>query len=355
MTEAYRQLGNALARMIASARTTGELAYIGYQDSSGQYITTDPDNPLYVWVRIGGDPRHVARANNIQGVPPDPNMPVRVGIPPGMNELHILGVGEDAALILGGKVPGVVTPHTHEVGAMWDPVSIRRIKAGMVGPKKLAGAYTMSVYINPFMFIHNGSLGQWPGGWLDLTANVPATSGKRRWVLIGVDPATSQAVTINGADYGLPIKLTMDQLAAIDPGGMIPLAGVNLHYGITAIDRDSYFLDARALFESSTTVAAGDVEYTPGASGDWADPDPATVSEALDGLAARATTVALPVTTANVSNPPTAAELDAAIGAPASKGAGYVTLVQDSDTSNVFLVATADAATWHLSALVAAI
>lgn len=59
-------------------------------------------------------------------------------------------------------------------------------------------------------------------------------------------------------------------------------------------------------------------------------------------------TYQVPNSDANVSNPPTDAELDAAFGTPAAVGDGYVALVDDAGGSTaVWLVASDGSAWWY--------
>lgn len=54
------------------------------------------------------------------------------------------------------------------------------------------------------------------------------------------------------------------------------------------------------------------------------------------------------VSTANISNPPTDAELDSAFGTPANVGAGFFALVNDNgDGNNFYLVASDGTNWWH--------
>ena len=63
----------------------------------------------------------------------------------------------------------------------------------------------------------------------------------------------------------------------------------------------------------------------------------------------------LDTSSANVSNPPTAAELDSALGTPASVGAGYQCLLDDNGAdTNVYLVVS-NGTSWHYVALTKAV
>ncbi len=56
------------------------------------------------------------------------------------------------------------------------------------------------------------------------------------------------------------------------------------------------------------------------------------------------------VFTDNVSNPPTDAELDSAIGTPSTVGAGYLALLDDNGAgTNVYLVASDGTNWWHVA------
>ena len=57
---------------------------------------------------------------------------------------------------------------------------------------------------------------------------------------------------------------------------------------------------------------------------------------------------AAPNSDANVSNPPTDAELDAAFGLPAAVGDGYIAILDDAGTHTaVWFIASDGAAWWH--------
>ena len=61
-------------------------------------------------------------------------------------------------------------------------------------------------------------------------------------------------------------------------------------------------------------------------------------------------TIQIKVSTANTSNPPTDAELDSALGTPATVGAGYLALLDDNGGgANVYLVASDGSNWWHVA------
>jgi hypothetical protein len=64
---------------------------------------------------------------------------------------------------------------------------------------------------------------------------------------------------------------------------------------------------------------------------------------------------ALPVSTANVSNPPTDAELDTEFGTPATVGAGYQAIVNDNNAGTNVYIITSDGANWWYAAMTKAV
>jgi len=84
---------------------------------------------------------------------------------------------------------------------------------------------------------------------------------------------TNTAEAVAGDEYGLATTLDMALLNEIDLGDVKPLAGVNLSYGMTAVDSDSLILDARAFLDGGAVSSGATI---PGA-GAW-NPDltPAT-------------------------------------------------------------------------------
>ncbi len=61
------------------------------------------------------------------------------------------------------------------------------------------------------------------------------------------------------------------------------------------------------------------------------------------------------VSTADVSNPPTDAELDAAFGTPATVGSGFVALVDDNDAGTAMYLVASDGTNWWHAALTKAV
>lgn len=66
-------------------------------------------------------------------------------------------------------------------------------------------------------------------------------------------------------------------------------------------------------------------------------------------------TYQMPTSDANVSDPPTDAELDAAFGTPAAVGDGYIAFVDDNGTSAKVWLVTSDGGAWWYEELTKAV
>lgn len=63
----------------------------------------------------------------------------------------------------------------------------------------------------------------------------------------------------------------------------------------------------------------------------------------------------LNVSTANVTNPPTDAELDSAFGTPATVGAGFSAIVNDNNAATAVYFVTSDGTNWWYQLLTKAV
>lgn len=147
-------------------------------------------------------------------------------------------------------------------------VDERRFEPLLVVARQRDGAYTMSVYIySGWYWTAEGARRYYPGGWCDLTSYV-ASAGKRRFALVGINTVTNTAEAVAGSEYGLATVLTESQLAAIDEGDVLPLAGVDLPYGTTAVTNEVSIIDAR-LFRGCPAVGAGRLNRQARVHGMW--------------------------------------------------------------------------------------
>lgn len=117
-----------------------------------------------------------------------------------------------------------------------------RLKPGRV---RLYEEDTLTVWIEPFWYLHEDVPKFWPGGTLDLTSNVPGTANMQRWVKVGVDPATNTALAEDGADYPIMLSMPESLLADILFTDNVPCGGVILKNGQTAITDFRTLADCR--------------------------------------------------------------------------------------------------------------
>lgn len=269
-----RELRKAFDKAVHGSQRRARMAgRLGYQDSSGNWVLDVPGWPYHVYVRMGRD-EETATLHKVlnHSVAPVPDLPVWVekntdGV------LAIAGVrtAEFQVFAGGTRTGAIVAPHTHEPGGgMVDPVSERRIKPGLVRAYKSSGAYGLSVYIEPFTFRYNGIEKRWPGGTVNLTAYLPGTANTHRWVKVGVDPSTVTAVAIGGPEKSKLVDLLASELDAISFQSYIPLAGVTLVYGQTAISSETSFLGCRPWWSgvgsgalATATIDLWDVDQPP--------------------------------------------------------------------------------------------
>lgn len=218
-----------------------ERATIGALNSAGQQVVHAPGRPGWVYVSIERGDKLTATIALNSRVRPVYGMKVWVGAnTDGL--LAIMGIRETEVVEeLGTQAAAATLPEVVTKGL----IPARRMQPGLVVALPQGTSYTMSVYVYPFIYVYQGELHAWQGGWIDLTSHVPTSGAMRHWTLVCLDPETNTLSAIDGDDYGIPVTLTVDQLDDIDPGGAIPLAGVNLFYGMTAIDNENLFLDAR--------------------------------------------------------------------------------------------------------------
>lgn len=196
--------------------------------------------------------------------------------------------GEAAPIIIGGK----------------------QFRPGLATASSSGGLY---VKIAPFWYLYRGQL-MYCGGdpTYDLSGSVPG-SGLQRWAAIVCDLATGTLSTLNGSTQSTDAPLLESDIASIDTRGYLTLAAFQLAYGQTnAFATKSTMADIRPHFDSAVRM--------------------------------------LERSTANVSSPPTDAELDAAFGTPAQVGDGFVALVDDNDADTTVYLVASNGTSWFFSA-----
>lgn len=241
----------------------GEPALLGFVDDSGNYVIKT-DRPNWLWVRpTAGTERTPTQAWNMAGVERIPSLPVRIKRLGGRTVI----VGRDIAAIdtfddvpMGSRRPG---------SGNIEPVAARQMEPGLVHMHKASGAYTQSVYVEPFFYHFDGADKYYSGGTLDLSSHWPA-SGLHRWVKVGFDPAAGSPVAVAGdAVLDPTVLLTSAMLAAIefDDPDHVPLAGVRIKASDTVISDERRFTDCRPWWTAMHDYLGG-LKHNPNASTD---------------------------------------------------------------------------------------
>jgi len=206
-------------------------------------------------------------------------------------------------------------------------------------------------------------LGMSDGGAVSFVMSAPFTLPG--WCYLRLRYDDSEALMVG--EYSLDgLAWTSVQLDISGLGEAPDAFGVSLRpWGAaTAVEADFEFFRVVEAFGASTdpiygdngaplALDAGQVGYTPATGADWTDPDPTTVQAALDALAEAvvAGDDTLDMSNADVSSPPTSAELESAFGAPATVGAGYTALLDDGGAGSAVYLVASDGTSWWYTAL----
>jgi hypothetical protein len=276
-------LNNLFIRAVGKAYAAGEQD--GLTGNGIDPVITVPDRPNHVYARVvQGSALTVLECLN-GGVGELPDIPVKIRWLDGVPVVTRPDFGRIEASVGDERYLPTVPPHSHDVGS-GSGADLVEEKRGLWGLVREDDALT--VYVEKFWYWWQGAQRYWPGGSLDL-AGEQGTAGFQRWVKVGLDPVVPELVSKAGAEYPALVTLFEADLAALafDEGNeVIPLGGVRLLGTATAWSNEAEFVSAR-LLNTTPMHDAGDIQYVPSSAGDWTDPDPVTVQEALDDLAAR--------------------------------------------------------------------
>lgn len=229
---------------------------------------------------------------------------VRLGFPPYAAEtLHIIGFdsGESIAAF------GGVTPEEQMTAAIAAPPTSLRIGAN--------NPADTSIWVASGAYIAGGRWKWWSGGSLDLSAQIAAlTNGQHQMALICLDGLNESltAVTNTAVTGSSKNEFDTTTLATmLIPANYLPLGAIYLFYGQTEIREDTTRVDIYREIETRVGRIEG-----------------------------------LPVSTANVSSPPTDAELDTEFGTPAQRGAGFSAILNDNGAGTAGYVVWSDGTNW---------
>ncbi len=252
--DAYRQ------SVLAIEQSKYLHGFIGRIDSSAVsgVVIDVPGRPGYVYVRIvtGGNSVTVDEAYN-EGAMRNPNIMIRMERRARAGLVIIGAESSSAVAVLGDRAPSAtVPPHSHAIASgNPDMVEGLRFVPGVIRLSDLGGLY---VYAEPFQY--DG--GYWPGGNLALTP--PGTANQQAWCVVAFDPATGTLSQFTGAEYALPVLLGGSELAQVNiTAGYIPLGGVVLQNGQTAITGAEVWGDLRYHFAQAGGDISGVVLIAP--------------------------------------------------------------------------------------------
>lgn len=280
-------------------------------------------------------------------------------------------------------------PHAPSHGLMGDDplwIDTRQLTLFLVHP---TNPPSLSVDMEAGIF--RNMAGDWVdfiGGTIDLTSFMPTNLNEQRLIIVGVDKTTEATTALAGTatvinNYQpetVPFSLSdiVTLLNTADPE-FDPKMAVRLMYGQTLIQQWDCFFDCRLLSteipiilpeQGGSGVDAsgyegyifynGGTQYEVRIIGQQTSA-PTANDDSGDGfnvgseyytnqsswkcldhtVGAAVWTSGVFYSAANVSNPPTDAELDTAFGTPASAGAGFTAIVNDNGAdTNVYLVSS---------------
>lgn len=99
----------------------------------------------------------------------------------------------------------------------------------------------MRIFIRPGIYYYNAETKYWAGDFVDLTSNIPVTSGFYKWVVIAFDPIAETISVIEGPEMNFLnelIDLTRLPEISVLNDGKIPICAVQLKYGMRRIADD---------------------------------------------------------------------------------------------------------------------
>lgn len=328
-------------------------------DGFGHINVTGRDH--YVYVRVAGIVDEVF--NN--RVPPENDLLVIVGFDPTQPNLYQVLSTRTAAP--GGLNGGAISGYAPAIRYQWmatgggqDPLFVekRQFLPRRIGPYSgmLIQVYRDIIWTGTAWAIVNTQT-------IDLTAHIPATTGKCALVLITLDDS-GNVIATKGSEVDIS-TLAITDVPAVPAGTREVLGAVRVYYGQTAVQEartNTDIIDLRfSGWGSMVTLAnhdhsgdAGDggtfdaANLTSGAStdGQVLTSDGVGGSAWEDATGGNGVPVLLEYSEADISNPPTENELISAFGSPSTdqRGKGYI--VNDAGNANNFYLCLADGGHW---------
>lgn len=203
---------------------------LGYQVNGILSVMSQSNREtFYVKMKDGSfrDIPHRGNVNPILGLPVvirymnDDKDRDRSGYIAGPNEAELMSFSRNSAAI------SSVGKHTHHRGSGNEfPIDLRLIQ-------QLSGRFgrDMNVVVQPGYYFVEGGFRYFPGGSVDLSSYRPTATTYKRWVIIGIDPATNELSVAQGSAVAGFITLSEATLESIvlSPANTIPLMAVMIY------------------------------------------------------------------------------------------------------------------------------
>jgi hypothetical protein len=222
--------------------------------TSGNPFTV-PGKDGEVWVRIQRNSEESLTTALNLGVPLIRHLPILLERDDTRGNYTIVGPDPSALdFFTTNQHTGVsVAPHDHSLGqGLDDYVESMRFLPGLVHMSS-----GMTVKVEPFFYILNGTTVYFEGGEISLTADVPSTAASICWSKVYLNTTTGVLASTKGTDIPNVSTLEPGSLAAISVSG-IPLAGIKLATSQTTINDLRKFSDCRPWFSFGAATS-----YTP--------------------------------------------------------------------------------------------
>lgn len=222
-----------------------ELIAVANDDSVTSVKVTDTDTKNLVWAKLHGSDERIVQAYNTR-VQPRAKAPVWLRqLADGTYEVEGLR-SRDGTDFYGEAAGTMNMPEL--IGELMATVwAARNLKPGRVRLSDVGG---MSVYVEAFYH----ASGYFPGGLIDLTSYIPATTDKQVWCVVYYDPDGDELGAMNGTEYDLPYTMNETDLGAIALSPhWIRLAGIVLTEGDTAITAASIIIAAQSWIDAPVT------------------------------------------------------------------------------------------------------
>lgn len=240
-----------------------EKGYIGYIDfTQAKWVVNVPTRPNYVYVTLKRTSAYtVVEALNMDVVPKG-GLDVEVERING--EFVVKPDRHGANTFSQGGANLTVGKHTHRLG-YGNEDTVEALRFEPLQCHVASGGTSLTVQIEAAVYRYNNEDVYFPRSTIDLTSNLPPTSGMWAWVKIGIDPTTNLPVAKTGTEYPKVYELSPVELVpiAFDSNDTIVLrtAGVKLRNGQSAVADFRDFYDLRPFasgMNAPSSAGAGD-------------------------------------------------------------------------------------------------